>query len=292
MTASDPRIEAAYRHCLGLARYHYENFPVASHAIPARLRGPIAAVYAFARSADDFADEGDDDEATRLARLDDYRQRLAALAAGDAGDHPIFIALADVHRHHRLPLGLLHDLLDAFTQDVTRRRYEDFAAVLDYCRRSANPVGRIMLHLYGDGVDSDENLADSDRLCSAFQLVNFLQDLDQDYRENGRIYLPLDEMRLHGVDEDHFRRRRTDDAMLDLIARQTRRIRDLLATGAPLAWRLPGRVGLELRMMLFGVRRVLDQVAAEQRDVFRRPRLGKRDWLWVVMKATTARGLF
>lgn len=284
----DPALQEAYRHCLGLARWHYENFPVASHALPSELRGPVAAIYAFARSADDFADEGDDPPETRLARLNDYRARLLRLAAGDTPGDPIFRALADVQRRYDLPLEPLHDLLDAFTLDVTKKRYADIADVHDYCRRSANPIGRMILRLYAQ--DDAANIACSDKLCTAFQLVNFLQDLDQDYRENGRIYLPQDEMALHGVTEMHFRERRTDDAMLALVAQQIARVRRLLADGAPLAWRMPGRSGLEGRMILFGVTRIADKIGAEQRDVFRRPRLGKRDWLWIALRATTARG--
>lgn len=288
-TAHTPSIDAAYRHCLGRAKWHYENFPVASHALPAALRGPVAALYAFARSADDFADEGSDPPEVRRARLDAYRARLDGLARGEVPDDPVFIALADVHRRLDLPLGPLHDLLDAFAQDVVKKRYADFGEVLDYCRRSAAPIGRMILHLYGEAGDAD--VACSDRLCIAFQLVNFLQDLEQDYRENDRIYLPQDEMALHGVTEAHFRERRTDEAMLALVAQQLARIRRMLAEGAPLAWRMPGRAGLEGRMILFGVARIADRIAREQRDVFRRPRLGKRDWLWIALRATTARGL-
>ncbi len=282
-------VEAAYRYCLDRAKWHYENFPVASHALPASLRGPVAALYAFARSADDFADEGDDPPEVRRARLDGYRARLDALARDEPPDEPIFVALADVRRRFDLPLEPLYDLLDAFTQDIDQRRYANFAEVLDYCRRSAAPIGRMILQLYGE-VD-EANLACSDRLCSAFQLVNFLQDLEQDWRENGRIYLPEDEMALHGVTEAHFRERRTDEAMLALIAQQIARIRRLLKDGAPLAWRMPGRAGLEGRMILFGVTRIADKIAQERHDVFRRPRLGRRDWLWIALRATTARGL-
>lgn len=285
--APDQRdVQEAYRYCLGIAKWHYENFPVASHAIPAEYRGAIAAIYAFARTADDIADEGDRDSEGRLAELEDYRLRLDRLARGEPQRDPVFIALADVRRRFDLPLEPLYDILSAFSQDVTKKRYADFAEVIDYCRRSANPVGRMVLRLSGH--DSDINLGDSDRLCSAFQLVNFLQDLDQDYRRNGRIYVPEDELRHHGVTEQHFRQRITDDAMRMLIAAQVIRIRRMLNEGSPLAWRLPGRIGFELRMILFGVRRILDKIGDERHDVFRRPRLGRRDWLWIGWQATTA----
>lgn len=287
-TPSAARVREAYRHCLGLARRHYENFPVASFAVPARLRGPIAAVYAFARTADDFADEEDRSPATRLALLRDYARRLDAMAAGDPGDDPVFIALADSRRRFGLPLPLFHDLLDAFGQDVTKKRYADFAEVLEYCRRSANPVGRLLLHLYGEA--TPDRLTRSDAVCTALQLINFLQDIAQDYREHGRIYFPLDDMRACGVDEGAIATGRTDAAMLRLTQLQVGRIRALLATGAPLGRELRGRLGLELRMILSGARRVLDRLAAEREDVFRRPRLARMEWMAVAWDAVMKDG--
>jgi squalene synthase HpnC len=284
------QLQAAYRHCLDLAHRHYENFPVASHALPATLRGPVAAIYAFARTADDYADEGDCGPDERLARLRDYGERLDAMAAGEHGDDPVFIALADACPRYRLPLTLFHDLLDAFRQDVVKKRYADFAEVLDYCRRSANPVGRLLLHLYGE-TDAGK-LMRSDAVCSALQLINFLQDLGQDYCEHDRLYLPGDDMRACGVDEAAIAAGRTDPAMLRLIGLQLDRIRDLLAAGAPLAWQLPGRLGFELRLILFGARRVFDRLAAERGDVFRRPRLTRADWLGVAWEAVTKSSLW
>lgn len=281
----DPRLRDAYAHCLRLAGEHYENFPVASHALPRRLRAPVAAIYAFARTADDYADEGEHSPEERLVLLDTWRRKVDALAAGEAGDDPVFIALADVHARHGLPLAPLHDLLDAFTQDVGRRRYADEADLLDYCRRSANPVGRMLLHLFGQTRDGD--LAQSDDICTALQLINFLQDLSQDYEESGRIYIPLDEMAACGVDETHFAQRRTDEGMLKLISIQAARARRLLDRGAPLAWRLRGRVGLELRMIVTAAGRVLDRIAAEREDVFRRPRLRRGDWPTILWQTLT-----
>jgi squalene synthase HpnC len=283
--ASPAQLQEAYRHCLDLAHRHYENFPVASHALPAALRGPVAAVYAFARTADDYADEGDHAPEERLARLRDYGRRLDAMAAGDPGDDPVFIALADACRRYHLPLALFHDLLDAFRQDVTKKRYADFAEVLDYCRRSANPVGRLLLHLYGE-TDAGK-LARSDAICSALQLINFLQDIGQDYRESGRLYLPQADMRDCGVTEAHIAQGCTDPAMLRLIECQVDRIRVLFDTGAPLGRELPGRLGLELRLILCSARRVLDRLAAERADVFRRPRLTKKDWAGIMWEAVT-----
>lgn len=281
------RVQAAYAHCLRIAGGHYENFPVASHALPAALRAPVAVVYAFARSADDFADEGELEVAERLALLTEYGRRLDALERSEETDDPIFIALADLYRRRALPLQPLRDLLSAFSQDVTRRRYRDEADLLDYCRRSADPVGRLLLHLFGHTTPRD--IAQSDAVCTALQLINFLQDIEQDYRENDRIYIPADEMARHGVGENHFSARRTDGAMLALIALQSARARRLLDHGAPLAWRLPGRIGLELRMVIFAAGRILNRIADERKDVFRRPRLQRGDWPGILWQAATAR---
>jgi squalene synthase HpnC len=185
MTAHN--LETAYRHCERLARSHCENFPVASWLLPRRLRRPIAVIYAFARTADDFADEGHYSAAQRLALLNGYGAKLQQLERGEATDDPLFIALADVIARYQLPLQLFYDLLSAFAQDVTKKRYTDFGELLDYCRRSANPVGRLLLHLSGNA--SAENLQLSDKICSALQLINFYQDLAQDFAENERIYL-------------------------------------------------------------------------------------------------------
>jgi squalene synthase HpnC len=281
--AADTRLREAYAHCLRMAADHYENFPVASHALPGPLRAPVAAIYAFARTADDYADEGERSESERLSLLDAWRGHLDAIARGGSVEDPVFIALADVLARHALPIAPFYDLLDAFTQDVTRRRYADAAAVLDYCRRSANPVGRLLLHLFGH--TSPEDLAQSDDICTALQLINFLQDIGQDFDENDRIYIPLDEMAACGVTEAHFAHRVTDDAMLRLIALQANRARDLLDRGAPLAWRLRGRVGLELRMVVIAAGRVLDRIARERDNVFSRPRLRRGDYLAILWQA-------
>lgn len=279
----DGAVRDAYRRCLRQAQGHYENFPVASRLLPARLRGPTAAIYAFARTADDYADEGDRSPAARLALLERHARRLD----GPPGDDPVFIALSDARARHNLPASLFHDLLHAFRMDVTKQRYADFDEVLEYCRYSANPVGRLILHLSARA-DCHADLLRSDAICTALQLVNFLQDIEQDYVENNRIYLPQDEMARCNVSESHIAERRTDAAMLALMEIQTARIRSLLASGAPLAWALPGRLGLELRMTVLGAARVLEAIAAERHDLFRRPRLGARDWIHIMWQALVA----
>ncbi|MFQ5487744.1 MAG: squalene synthase HpnC [Gammaproteobacteria bacterium] len=280
------QLQAAYRHCLELARSHYENFPVASRLLPARLRRPIAVIYAFARRADDFADEGQLEVAQRLELLDQWQAMLDAVQQGARPDEPVFIALADVVQHHRLPWTLFSDLLSAFRQDVTQQRYDDFAEVLDYCRRSANPVGRLLLHL--NQTADDEKLRRSDRLCSALQLINFLQDIQQDYTENGRIYLPQEDMQRFAISSEDIKARRDDAAMRALLQYQIERIRALLKEGAPLAWTLKGRLGLELRMTVSGAWRILQKLE-QAGSCYARPRLRGSDWLWMLGRSLALR---
>lgn len=262
---------------------HYENFPVASLLLPARLRRPVAVIYRFARSADDFADEGDAAPAERLARLQGYRDALGEIAAGHTPADPLFRDLARIVAAHRLPLALFHDLLDAFSQDVTKQHYADFAELLEYCRRSANPVGRLLLHLFERA--SEENLRDSDAICSGLQLTNFWQDVALDYAKQ-RVYLPRDEMARFGVDEAQIAQARVDGAWRALIAFQIERSRALLLAGAPLGRRLPGRIGLEIRLTVQGGLRILDKLAAAGADMFRqRPVLRGFDWPLLLARA-------
>jgi len=255
---------------------HYENFPVASLLLPATLREPIGVIYRFARSADDIADEGDLGPQARLTRLAAYRDALQDIGAGGSPGDPLFGDLARIVRAHDLPLTLFHDLLDAFAQDVTKHRYADFAELLDYSRRSANPVGRLLLHLFQR--TSDENLRASDAICSALQLANFWQDVAIDYAKR-RVYLPQDEMARFGVGDAHIAEARCDDAWRALIAFQIERTRAMLIDGMPLGRRLPGRLGLEIRATVQGGLRILDKLAAAGGDMFRhRPVLRWFDW--------------
>ena len=262
---------------------HYENFPVASWVLPRALRRPIEVIYAFARTADDLADEGDRAPAQRLAALQAFREELVRIAGREPARTPLFRDLASVIDTHRLPLAPFHDLLDAFTQDVTCTRYADFAQVLDYCRRSANPVGRLLLHLYGRAEPG--SLARSDSICTALQLVNFLQDVARDWTI-GRVYLAQDELRAAGIDESQIAQGRVDDRWSGFMHAQAERAAGMLVLGAPLARELPGRAGLELRLVVAGGLRIARRVQAVRGDVFRRrPVLGWRDWMAVAARA-------
>jgi squalene synthase HpnC len=265
---------------------HYENFPVASILLPRPLRRPVALIYRFARDADDFADEGDDSPELRLGKLGNYQRELDLIENGEPTPTPLFAELGAVIRRHRLPIGLFRDLLSAFSQDVVKGRYADFSEVLDYCRRSANPVGRLMLHLYE--ATSEINFAHSDNICTSLQLINFLQDVDSDYRRN-RIYFPLDEMLRFEISEEQIARRDCSGAWNDFMRFQIDRAAAMLHAGAPLGRALPGRVGLEVRTIVCGGSRILEKLRAIRGDVFRhRPVLRPLDWVKMIYRATLA----
>jgi squalene synthase HpnC len=262
---------------------HYENFPVASILLPRRLVPAVEAIYAFARSADDIADEGDAAPAERLAALARYRAGLDGIARGDPALSPVFARLAGVVEQYQLALEPFYDLLSAFEQDVAVTSYADFASLLDYCRRSANPVGRLMLALYG-AADA-RNVVDSDAICSALQLINFIQDVALD-RFKGRIYLPLEDVLRFGLDPAALSAWHADAAFRALLAFEVERARALMLSGAPLAKRLPGRIGWELRLVVQGGLRILERIEMAGYDVFeRRPVLGWRDWLVMLWRA-------
>lgn len=262
---------------------HYENFPVASILLPARLRPAVEAIYRFARSADDLADEGDATPEQRLAALGEFECALQGIQRGIPSESPLFIDLAEIISIHSLPIQACQDLLSAFKQDVVTKRYRSFDDVLDYCRRSANPVGTLMLHLHGAATPA--NLRDSDRICSALQLINFWQDIAIDW-QMGRIYLPLDDLECYGVSEAQIAEGRVDAAFGSMMRFEIERVRAMMLAGAPLALRLPGRIGWELRLVVQGGLRILEKIEKAGCDVFvRRPALRKTDWLAMFWRA-------
>ncbi len=267
---------------------HYENFPVASLLLPRRLQAPVRNIYRFARSADDIADEGDATPAERLRHLATYRDALMQIEAGTLAlpEHDaraqVFNPLAQSITQYALPMEAFFDLISAFEQDVTTTRYEDDMQLLDYCRRSANPVGRLMLHLYEAA--TPQNLAQSNAICTGLQLTNFWQDIAVDWQK-GRVYLPQEKLRLYGATENHIAQKRyADPAWQTLMQVQVQQARELLSSGLPLARSLPGRIGLELKLVIHGGLRILERLNQLHYDVFfHRPTLTKRDWtllLW------------
>ena len=272
--------EAAYARCLDIAQRHYENFPVASRLLPRRARPHIAAIYAFARIADDFADEGTRSPAARLALLDDWQSRLhraveTPRSEDDSDAAAIFHALGDSIRQCDLDVQLFDDLLSAFRQDVTVRRYETWDELFDYCRRSANPVGRLVLRV--NGYRDDRLDACSDAVCTALQLTNFWQDLEVDLKKD-RLYVPLAEMRAAGADIEDLRRFRLTPEWRRAMEAAGARTRALFAAGRPVADSVRGRLRWELRATWLGGMRILDRLAAAGYDVFTaRPTLGALD---------------
>ncbi|WP_126445202.1 squalene synthase HpnC [Sulfuricystis multivorans] len=268
---------------------HYENFPVASLLLPARLRPAVTAIYAFARSADDFADEGSLPAARRLDLLDGYRAELDRIGRGLSPTQPLFQRLAVQIAAHGLPLAPFYDLLDAFSQDIVKDRYASYDELLDYCRRSANPIGRLLLHLFDAA--TAENLQDSDKICSALQLVNHWQDvgIDLDKGPRGRIYLPQDEMARFGVSEEMLRCRIMSAEFRALMRFQVERSRALMMSGAALGRNLSGRIGMEIRAIINGGLRILDKIEACGYDIFRhRPVLRTTDWPCLFLEAAFA----
>ena len=239
---------------------HYENFPVASFLCPPTLRPAILAIYWFARTADDLADEGDALPVERLADLAAYRADLQACVAGDPVSSrwlQVFNRLQPVIAQFTLPPDLLTDLISAFEQDVLKTRYASQAELLDYCRRSANPVGRLLLHLYK--VTDAESLAQSDCICTALQLINFWQDLGVDI-PRGRIYLPLESFAQHGVDEAQLLRLEVNPSTTALVAANVAWAKAMMQRGASLVKKVPGRAGWELRLVVQGGLRIVEKI--------------------------------
>ncbi len=256
---------------------HYENFPVASILLPRHMRLPVEAIYAFARSADDFADEGDLQPAQRLALLNGYVGQLNLIRSGVMPTDALFSRLYSHMEQYRLPLSAFYDLLNAFSQDVVKPRYANYAEVLDYCARSANPVGRLMLHLHDKA--TPENLQQSDAICSALQIINFLQDIAVDCKKN-RVYMPQDELSSFNLNDATIAGNTSGPAWHEFMRFQVQRARALLLSGKPLAKRLGGRFGFELRFVVAGGATILDKIDAVNGDIFQhRPVMRKRDWL-------------
>ena len=283
-------VSEAYASCERAARAHYENFPVASWLVPRRMRPHVAAIYAFARAADDFADEEIRADAERLALLDGWEIRLHhAAESPEAGPAPrrgepsnaveIFIALGETVRSLSLPVGLFEDLLNAFRQDVTVKRYRTWDDVMDYCRRSANPVGRLVLRIAGH---HDARLDGwSDAMCAALQLTNFWQDVKVDF-DRGRIYLPADERERHGALETDLAAGRITLGWQRALGAAAARTRLLFDEGRAVCDSVDGRLRYELRATWLGGARILDRLERSRFDVItRRPSLGARDALLI-----------
>lgn len=269
---------------------HYENFPVASWLCPPAIRPAVAAIYRFARKADDIADEGDASAVARLsqlAELDHALQRAAATGAAEGPWSGVIAPLAAAIARHRLPLVHLTDLLSAFAQDTGNPVYPDRSALLDYCARSANPVGRLLLHL--SGVTEREALARSDAICTALQLINFWQDLSIDL-PRGRIYVTEADAARFGLDARSLRAGADSDASRAMVLSLSAWAREMMLAGAPLVYRLPGRMGWELRLVIQGGLRILERIDRNDGNALsKRPTIGRADFPLLVWRALTMR---
>ncbi len=272
-------ISCAYNYCLQLASSHYENFPVASFLLPRHLRKHVAAIYAFARTADDISDEGND---TKQERLDKLKQYKYYLKNSVPSDNLIFIALQDTIKKYDLPLLLFNKLIDAFIQDVNTNQYNDFEEILSYCDKSANPIGRLLLHLTNN--DDFENLILSDHICTALQLINFIQDVHSDISDRDRCYLPKDELEKFNVNIKQIIKRQQNINYEQLISLQLQRASDLLQQGKPLGAKLHGLFGLELRLIITSAEYVIKQLSI-RRDIFSRPVVKTYNYPMIFLKA-------
>ena len=265
---------------------HYENFPVASVLCPPRIRPAVLAIYHYARTADDLADEGSAPAAARLADLSAYRRDLQAVLASTAPSErwsDVFSALGASMRAHQLPAQPLHALLDAFEQDVRNPHYDNRASLLAYCKLSANPVGRLLLHLYG--ITDGTHLQHADAICSALQLINFWQDLSVD-GPRGRHYVPQADLVQHGVQTDALQHGADSPASRAMVQDLCGWAHGLMLQGAPLALQVPGRAGWELRLVVQGGLRILEKIARMNHDVLsQRPRLTAIDMPLLLWRA-------
>lgn len=277
---------------LNHATSHYENFPVASIFLPKQLRNPIALIYSFARQADDFADEGDLTQAERLSLLNSFRDELDLVQAYIKPKTEFFAVLAQMIKGRKLPLAPFYDLLDAFSQDVTKTRYQNYGEVLNYCKRSANPIGRLLLNLYR--ANTSKNIELSDNICSALQIINFLQDIAIDLKKNDakqRIYMCQDELAKFGITElqiqDYVNAAQSIDSRWQKFMQfNLLRAGDLLRAGKPLGRILKGRIGFEMRMIIAGGERIMIKISKVDGDIFNhRPELNHWDWLLILLKA-------
>lgn len=273
----------AYQHCLKVAKTHYENFPVVSLLLPKKQRKPIAVIYAFARTADDIADEGNDSAATRYKHLKQMEDKLRKVAQGEAVNDPVFIALADVQKTHHLPWQLFDNLLKAFMQDTQKKEYKNFHEITDYCKLSAEPIGQLLLHLNEQA--TPENIAQVNAVCRALQVINFLQDLSEDIQHRGRCYLPADEMQAFGLTPESLFDKANQEKVIALISRQIQRCQALLLQGKLLQPRLTGALKLQFKLTLICGHLMLEKLTKRAANINERPTLSAWERTEILMKS-------
>ena len=263
---------------------HYENFPVGSLLIPTQLRVPVRQIYHFARTADDIADEGNASNSERLEALLIYENNFRDHLEKNKKENHLFLALGKTIEKHNLPKALFFDLLHAFKQDVTKMRYETFNDLLHYCKHSANPIGRLILHLSKDV--SPANLHMADQICTSLQIINFLQDIKIDYDKNNRIYLPKDELSRFKINENHINSAILDHLWVEFMDFQICRVQKILDEGEPLGSKIGGRLGLEIKVITLAAYEILKKLRNINGNIFsQRPILKKTDWPMILVKA-------
>lgn len=287
VTKIEKELNRTLEESVQLSQQHYENFPVASFVLPKHLREPIALIYTFARQADDFADEGSQKPSWRLAKLHGFKLELDLIAKNVETRSPFFTELGKMIAKYQLPIAPFYDLLSAFSQDVSKERYANFDEIIDYCRRSANPIGILLLHLFEKA--TPENLAYSNHICTALQLINFYQDVAIDFDSTlhkSRIYLCQDEMQQFNVTEAQIASQHVNRHWEEFMLFNINRAETMLKAGKPLEHILPGRIGLEMRIIIGGGERVLYKLKNVRGDVFKhRPTLQTWDWPIILLKA-------
>jgi len=286
---SAKEIDEAFDYCARITNSHYENFPVASLFLPQEKRPYIQAIYAFARTADDFSDEGKFTADERIKRLDEWNEQLD-LCYQRQSQHPIFIALEDTVHKLNLPKELFSDLLTAFKMDVTKNRFENFDELLFYCKHSANPVGRLVLLVFGY---RDEKLFQySDNICTALQLTNFWQDVLLDKQKN-RVYIPLDDIKQYNYSMENWSDGVVENNFFPLMKFQVERTKQLFYDGIELLESVDKDLRLELRLVWFGGMKILRKIEKQNYNVFiRRPKLNVFDKLSVFYKGMFAKNFY
>jgi len=272
----------AYSKSLKLTKFHYENFPVVSFVMPKNLRKHVAIIYWFARTADDYADEGNFSKGERLEKLNNFEFRLKQLLNGKAESDYEF-ALANTIIEKKLTTENFYNLIKAFKQDVIKKRYENFDEVIDYCKHSANPVGRLILELYD--IRKEEAIKYSDKICTALQLTNFLQDVSIDYKK-GRIYLPKDEMEMLQITEKLFEYKENNHKLKQLVKHSVDRIQNLFNEGKKLFPLLSGRLKVEIKWTVAGGEEILNRIRKNDYNVLNnRPELSKTRMVSLLLKS-------
>jgi squalene synthase HpnC len=275
-------IESAYSEALKFAKDHYENFPVVSFLIPKNLRKHVAIIYWFARTADDLADEGLDSPVVRLKKLDAFENTLTELLNGNFSN-PLELALYNTIETKNLLPDHFYNLLNAFKQDVTKKRFMDFTELLEYCKNSANPVGRLILEL--NNIRNNEAFTYSDKICTSLQLTNFWQDAAIDY-EKGRIYFPMDEMKKFGVVENMFELKENNLNLKELLKHNIEKTRKFFDEGKKLLDFLNGRLRFEIKWTILGGEEILRKIELKDYNILQdRPVLSKKDFLLLLLKS-------